>query len=238
MQNDASDTLLSRILKESEPVSQLPERSLLQHIHAQTEADTQRQRKEKNRLNSEILAVKICRWIKETGRGPDAIMYEADLRAFFKCSREELAIAASLIPLYSHQRELHGVGVMAYTAAPPVVLPSDLKPAERFLYHCLKRGYTGLKSEGWPVWIRTKSLYTHFTKSQYFDQSGQAVLSHAVTTSGIGRLDYRREHEGKKNRNTRVARLYPLEQAREEFAANVLNNLSFDWSVYDPNVDA
>ncbi|EEC8544201.1 hypothetical protein F8546_004917 [Escherichia coli] len=165
-------------------------------------------------------------------------MYEADLKAFFKCSREELAIAASLIPLYSHQRELHDVRVVAYTAAPPVVLPSDLRPAERFLYHCLKRGYTGLKSEGWPVWIRTKSLYTHFMKSQYFDQLGQSVLSHAVTTSGIGTLAYRREPEGKKNRNTRVARMYPLEQAREAFATNVLKNPSFDWSVYDPNVDA
>lgn len=238
MQNDTSDTLLSRILNEPESVSQLPGRTLLRHVHEQTEADTQRQRKEKNRLNSEKLAEKICRWIKETGRGPDAVMYEADLKAFFKCSREELAIATSLIPLYSHQRELHDVRVVAYTAAPPVVLPSDLRPAERFLYHCLKRGYTGLKSEGWPVWIRTKSLYTHFTKSQYFDQLGQSVLSHAVTTSGIGTLAYRREPEGKKNRNTRVARMYPLEQAREAFATNVLKNPSFDWSVYDPNVDA
>ncbi|EFP2098106.1 hypothetical protein HQJ33_005045, partial [Escherichia coli] len=46
MQNDTSDTLLNRILNEPEPVSQLPGRSFLQHVHAQTEADTQRQRKE------------------------------------------------------------------------------------------------------------------------------------------------------------------------------------------------
>ncbi|EFG6156298.1 TPA: hypothetical protein ACWXPA_005159, partial [Escherichia coli] len=81
MQNDTSDTLLNRILNEPEPVSQQPGRAFLQHVHERTGADTQRQRKEKNRLNSEKLAEKICRWIKETGRGPDAVMYEADLKA-------------------------------------------------------------------------------------------------------------------------------------------------------------
>lgn len=238
MQNDASDTMLSRILNESEPAQQLPHRSYMKQLHDATQEDMRRQRKGRNRMPSEKLAEKICRWIKETGRGPDAVMYETDLREFFKCSREALAIAATHIPLYSHQRELHGARVVAYAIAPPVVLPSDLTVQYRFLYLCLKRGYTGLKSERWPVWIRAKSLYNHFMKSQYFDQSGQSALSHAVTTSGIGTLAYRREHEGKKNRNTRVARLLPLEHARAEFAANVLNNPSFDWSVYDPNVDA
>ncbi|EGE7609022.1 hypothetical protein HI514_003889, partial [Escherichia coli] len=79
MQNDTSDTLLNRILNEPEPVPQLPGRPFLRHIYEQTEEATQRQRKENNRLNSEKLAEKICRWIKETGRGPDAVMYEADL---------------------------------------------------------------------------------------------------------------------------------------------------------------
>ncbi|MEB7738484.1 hypothetical protein NGB58_04215 [Escherichia coli] len=238
MQSDTSDTMLNRILNAPEPAQQAPGRAFLKHLYDTTREDARRQREERNRTPSEKLAEKICRWIKETGRGHDAIMYEMDLREFFKCSREALAIAATHIPLYSHQRELHGVRVVAYTIAPPVVLPSDLTAQCRFLYLCLKRGYTGLKSERWPVWIRAKSLYNHFMKSQYFDQSGQSALSHAVTTSGIGTLAYRREHEGKKNRNTRVARLLPLEQAREEFAANVLKNPSFDWSVYDPNVDA
>ncbi|HBC3168344.1 TPA: hypothetical protein KC789_005556, partial [Escherichia coli O146] len=69
MQNNASDTLLNRILNEPEPVPQLPGHTFLRNIYEQTEAATQRQRKENNRLNSEKLAEKICRWIKETGRG-------------------------------------------------------------------------------------------------------------------------------------------------------------------------
>ncbi|HDS5413467.1 TPA: hypothetical protein QHU45_003062 [Escherichia coli] len=175
---------------------------------------------------TQVLANKIKTWIHHTSICTQNItLYECDLCKLFKCNKQDLAIAASLIPLYSHVNNINGISVRSYTITSQTVHIEELNDVHLFLLNCLQRGYITTPKDGWQLIIPSANVYNAFVHSPQYQGTNRTNFGRTLSKSGIAKSSL----AGNPPYRCRAFKFKNLNNARCEFALNVLNNGNFLW---------
>lgn len=174
---------------------------------------------------------KIKSWINHLDTEThDSIFYECDLCKTFKCSKEDLAIAAENIPLYSHIKNVNGVKIRYYTATPPSTGLQELTDVQQFMFKCLQRGYISTPENGWSPIVRSLNLYETFTRSEEYRGTNRSSFGRSLSRMGLAKSIL----AGNPPYRCRSFLFKGLNESRCAFASNILKDKNFVWGENSP----
>ncbi|HDK2410994.1 TPA: hypothetical protein PRY95_004112 [Escherichia coli] len=172
------------------------------------------------------LANKIKTWINHLDtENHDRIFYECDLCKAFKCNKEDLAIAAENISLYSRVKNINGVKIRYYTATQPSASLQELTDVQQFIFKCLRRGYISTQKNGWCCIIPSVNLYKIFANSEEYRGTNRTSFGRNLSKMGIAKSIL----AGNPPYRCRSFKFKSLNEARISFANEVLNDRGYKW---------
>lgn len=175
---------------------------------------------------TQALANKIKIWINHLDTEThDSIFYECDLCKTFKCTKEDLAIAAENISLYSHIKNINGVKIRYYTATPPSTSQQELTDVQQFMFKCLQRGYISTPEQGWCLIVPSVNLYEIFTRSEEYRGTNRTSFGRNLSKMGVAKSIL----AGSPPYRCRSFKFKSLNEAKISFANEVLNDRKYKW---------
>lgn len=151
--------------------------------------------------------------------------YETDLCLFFKCKKEDLAIASIDIPLYSKVKNINGVKIRSYSAIPFNIEKIELSDVELFFFNCLKRGYIINNSDEWALIINSKKLFETFKKSDEYKGNSRTTFGKNISRIGLAKSVL----YGNPPSRCRAFKFKSLAESRKCFSDNVLAYSDYTW---------
>ncbi|VEE72850.1 hypothetical protein [Yersinia pseudotuberculosis] len=171
------------------------------------------------------LANKIRSWLIMLDTPHNNTFYECDLCQIFKCKKEDLAIASSIIPLYRQVKTINGVRVHSYSMIPPTASLPELNDVQLFMLNCLQRGYITTPQNGWHLLIPSVNFYEAFFHSEEYQGTSRSLFGRELSKMGLAKSVL----AGNPPYRCRSFKLKPLSEARRDFSTIILGNERYNW---------